>query len=257
MPCGTARSAGLRPPGRRGVPCGLVAALGVPFAVTDPGRFLRVLSLLFTSTTIGPGPSRSAARLADAPPVLAALRRRGWRCCSPRAGVGVVRALIRDPCAGALMLAFPVCVLRGGRRRSQSVLPLCAAARAVPVPHRRLRRRRRLDLAGTCRTTRACDPGCAAAAGLTALLVAEPAWRTWQFDRLMATTDNRVVAAEWIAAHVPAGSALLTTGSHYGFPWLPTDRGYRFWVWDRREQRYWSPDDDRRGPSGCCARSTR
>jgi hypothetical protein len=223
------------------VPCGVVAALGVPFAFSDPAGFQRVLSLLFTSTTTG-------QTHLDLPPgwvthLQYSLRYGVGLAMLIAAAAGAARALVGDPWRVAVVLAFPLSYFAVvGAARNQYfryALPLVpflclTAACAVDGVASWLARPGR---------SRAWIP-VGAAAGLTALLVAEPAWRSWQFDRLMATTDNRVVAAEWIAAHVPAGSALLTTGSHYGFPWLPADRRYRYWVWDRREQVYWSPEDD-------------
>ncbi len=234
-------SAGLARLVAAAVPCGVVAGLGIPFAFSDPAGFRRALTLLFTSTTTG------QAHL-DLPPgwvthLQFSLRYGLGLAMLAAAIAGAARAAFRDPPRAAVLLAFPV-----------SYFAIVGAARnqyfryALPlVPFLCLTAACAVDgvVAWLARSGRAPSWGPAAAvAGLTALLVVEPGWRIWQFDRLMATTDNRVVAADWIAAHVPAGSALLTTGSHYGFPWLPADRGYRFWVWDRREQVYWSPEDD-------------
>jgi hypothetical protein len=55
------------------------------------------------------------------------------------------------------------------------------------------------------------------AAGAIAL-AAPGAWKDWHFGRLLARTDSRVLAAEWLTLHVPAGATIYQTGSHYGRP---------------------------------------
>jgi hypothetical protein len=164
------------------------------------------------------------------------------------AAAGTAAMAARDPARAALVLSFPITYFAViGAARNQYfryVVPLVpflclAAAAAIERAAERLARR-------PGQTTWRVAAGIAAA--LTAAVMAEPAVRSWRYDQVMAMTDNRVLAASWITEHVAPGSALLMTGSHYGYPWLPTDRGYRFWIWDRDEGRYWSPQDDAERP---------
>ena len=67
-------------------------------------------------------------------------------------------------------------------------------------------------------------------AGLTAVVVAPSASRLFQFDRLVARTDSRVVAAQWVHEHVPTGSSILQNGSVYGKTQF--DETYRYEEWN-------------------------
>ena len=225
-----------------GVPCGVVAALGIPFAITDPGGFLGNLELLFTSTTSG----QSHLQLDPGwiTHLQYSLRYGMGLAMLAAAGAGTLLITVRDPARAALVVAFPVSYFAVvGAARNQYfryVVPLVPylclmAAVAIDGAVEWLRRRR----AGA--DVRLLN---GVAVALTLALAAESAARSWRFDRVLAATDNRVVAGRWIAEHVAPGSSFLLTGSHYGYPWLPTDRGYRFWIWDRDEERYWSPEDD-------------
>lgn len=223
-----------------GVPCGAVALLGIPFAFYDTGGFIRDLQLLFTST------SQGQAHLDLESGWLTHLKlslRYGVGLAMLAAGVaGAALVAVRRPVAAVLLLAFPLSyfavVGAAANQYFRYVLPVVpfvcvTAAVAVEAVAEWLARR-------GAPTTHALP---AIATALTLAVAAEPAWRSVQFDRALAATDNRVLAAAWIGEHVPAGASLLVTGSHYGHPWLPADRGYRSWVWDRREQVYWLPDD--------------
>ena len=229
-----------------GVPCGVVAALGIPFAFTDPDGFARSLQLLFTSTTQG-----HAHLGLD----------RGWAThfqYSLRFGVGAamlaagiigaVVMAVRQPARAALLLSFPLAYFAvigaAGNQYFRYVVPMVpfvclTAASVVGLAAARLRR---------LPVTSAPRIAIGAAVAATLAIATEPAVRSWQFDRTLRATDSRVVAAAWVADHIPAGSSLLITGSHYGHPALPSDLAYRRWVWDRREQRYWSPEDDAERP---------
>jgi len=52
---------------------------------------------------------------------------------------------------------------------------------------------------------------------LTVLVAAPSAARAVAFDRVIAETDTRVLAAEWIQDHFPRGATLYQTGVWYGF----------------------------------------
>ena len=53
-----------------------------------------------------------------------------------------------------------------------------------------------------------------------------------QFDRVINQADNRVVIARWFEQHVPPGSSILQSGSHYGHAQFDQKLGYTPWRWD-------------------------
>lgn len=61
-------------------------------------------------------------------------------------------------------------------------------------------------------------PRPAAAALLAAAVIAPSAWSVIQFDRLLAQDDSRVLAAQWVEEHLPAGSSVYMSGNRYGHP---------------------------------------
>lgn len=61
---------------------------------------------------------------------------------------------------------------------------------------------------------------------VTALIAAEPLWRSLQHDRLAATTDTRVLASEWLREHAPPGGKVAIGGTvfwSWGEPWIPAN----------------------------------
>ncbi len=55
---------------------------------------------------------------------------------------------------------------------------------------------------------------------------------TWEFNRIMAQTDNRVVVADWFAANVPPGHSVLQSGGQYGLVQFAPPVQYKVWRWD-------------------------
>jgi hypothetical protein len=56
------------------------------------------------------------------------------------------------------------------------------------------------------------------------LLAAEPLWSAIAHDRVAAATDTRVLAKDWLAAHLPAGARVAIVGTEfwgYGEPVMP------------------------------------
>ena len=56
-----------------------------------------------------------------------------------------------------------------------------------------------------------------------------------RFDRLLARTDSRLLAARWIEEQVPPQSSILQTGSPYGqvqLGWGRRTPGYQRWTYD-------------------------
>ena len=60
------------------------------------------------------------------------------------------------------------------------------------------------------------QPAGAMLAAISVLIVAQSAYRAISFDRLLARTDSRILAASWFYEHVPPGSGIAQFGSFYG-----------------------------------------
>jgi hypothetical protein len=78
---------------------------------------------------------------------------------------------------------------------------------------------------GTSRTTTVI------AFGLASALIAPSALSVFEFDRLAARTDNRVVVSRWFDTHVLAGASIAQSGSTYGYAQFTPGR-FNPWVWE-------------------------
>ena len=145
--------------------------------------------------------------------------------------VGVVLATRRDWRAGLLTFSFPIAyiVVAGSLgalfvRYALPVVPFLCVGAAVTV----------VWLAALVSRDRWW--GVVVVAALSACLVAPSVARIVAFVRVMAQTDNRVLAAEWIDRHASEGATVMVSGSPYGYPQF----GPRivFWRWDRRLQAF-------------------
>ena len=58
---------------------------------------------------------------------------------------------------------------------------------------------------------------------LTLLVLIVPLRSTICFDRLLATTDSRLLATQWLAQHVPSGASVYMTGLTHGQPQCPPE----------------------------------
>jgi 4-amino-4-deoxy-L-arabinose transferase-like glycosyltransferase len=145
--------------------------------------------------------------------------------------VGLGWMAVRRPAAAVILGSFPVAyyVAAGAGynvfvRYMVPVVPfLCIfAAYLVAEVSTALARRFRLPRA--------------ALAGLLAVAIATPsAWSVVQHNRLLSETDSRVLAAAWVAEHMPAGRSVYMSGNRYGHPQiegLPGD--YRIFGYDWR-----------------------
>lgn len=158
--------------------------------------------------------------------------------------VGVALMIRRAPRAAVLLLSFPVVYYavagRGYTVFARYMIPvvpfLCiSGAFAIVSMCRRF---------ATVLRWRAVTPTLA----IVTLLVATPsAIKSWELDRLFGRTDSRVLAAEWIAAHVPEGATIYQTGSHYGRPDL-SRRGnlspYSVLTYDESARTFRTPSGD-------------
>ena len=135
--------------------------------------------------------------------------------------VGLTLCVRRDWRLTAILCAFPAAhyLVTGSYRWvfARYMLPL--------VPFLCL-----LAAVGVARTARRAArtgwPRALATAGLTLVVVWPSASRLFQFDRLLARRDSRVVAAEWVHDHVPAGSTVLQNGGRYGRAQFDAVYGY-------------------------------
>jgi hypothetical protein len=61
-------------------------------------------------------------------------------------------------------------------------------------------------------------------AAIAAIVIAPSAWSLWQFDRLLARTDSRLVAADWIVRRFPGGATVGQTGRMYSHVFFTPER---------------------------------
>lgn len=84
----------------------------------------------------------------------------------------------------------------------------------------------------------------AATAVLAAALVIPSAWKSIQLDLLLARTDSRLLAAEWIAGNVPEGASLYRSGSIYGQTQIASHGGpppFAVWEFDAGRAAFEAP----------------
>lgn len=131
-------------------------------------------------------------------------------------GVGLAALIRRDWRAAVLLSAFPLAyfvVIGSGHtafiRYATPLVPFVCVFAAVAIAAA-------ASLAGA-RVN-------AAAAVLTVLFALPPALTAVRFDRMLTERDNRVIAAEWLAAHVAEEESVHETGAMYAAPtaaWPP------------------------------------
>ena len=134
--------------------------------------------------------------------------------------VGLVVAVGQDAKRTLLLCAFPIvfyCVNGSSRwvfaRYMVPVVPFLCLLAGVAIVWAGRR------VSATRPVIRALVMG-----GLTIAVVFPSASSLWHLNRLLARTDSRVVAAQWVQAHVPAGSSILQNGGIYGGVQFDTDR---------------------------------
>jgi 4-amino-4-deoxy-L-arabinose transferase-like glycosyltransferase len=200
-----------------------------PFILLDFEGFRRSLELLRAQMDVGMTP----------PELLGP----GWRyhfTFSLRHGVGwplLVAGLAglgllarRNWRAAAIVLSFPVAYYTVAARELNlfvrymlPVVPFVCLGAAVAV---------RAAAARLAAPLRVREPVLAAV--LAAALVAPSAISVVRFNTLLARTDSRLLAGEWLHAHARAGSTIFQSGSHYGQIQLEYQR-YETWTWDYGE----------------------
>jgi hypothetical protein len=76
-----------------------------------------------------------------------------------------------------------------------------------------------------------------------AIVIAPSAWSVVQFNRLLAETDSRVLAADWVDQHVPAASSVYMSGNRYGHPQIEgLAGGYQIFGYDWRASTFTHQD---------------
>jgi len=217
------------------VPFAIAFAIGIPFVVLDRGPFLDAM-----------GELAHALRVGDVRMDLG----NGWLyhltfslrygMGIPLLGAGLVGAALllwMEPRTGLLLLSFPIAyyVVAGSIRLlfvryAMPIVPFLCVSAAFLVCETARWIAARTSLRG--------DPGRpllsgALAAAIALLVVWSSAARVWAFDRVMSTTDNRVVVAQWFFDHVPPGQTVLQAGSRYGLVQFWDRRfPYKEWRWD-------------------------
>lgn len=215
-----------------GVPFAAALSIGIPFVVLDSGRFWAAIAELTHSMLNGP-------------PHVALTN--GWLHhlnVSLRHGlglpllvtglIGAAALLVREPRLGVLLLAFPISqyLVAGGMRNLfvRYAIPLVpflclTAAWLICQSLKRL-----APTAGN--PHRGALAVAVATAAVSVLIVRPSAVSTWQFDRIMANADNRVVVDDWFRKNIPPGDSVLQSGSPYGHAQLDS-RVWVAWRWDR------------------------
>lgn len=220
-----------------GVPFLLAFGIGIPFVVFDNANFMAAMADLQRSM------ARGDPRLDLANGWVHHLQfslRYGVGLPLLLAGVGGLLLAILQRQSWALVLAsFPVFyyVVAGSLRNLYfrymiPVVPfLCIGAAFLVV-----------QLAGalTRRTQEARRESLTRLAilVLAAAIIAPSALAIGRFDLIVNRPDSRVLLAQWFAAHVPAGSSLLQSGSRYGLAQFPREMRYVEWTWDGASGRF-------------------
>jgi hypothetical protein len=214
-----------------GVPFILAFSVGVPFLLFDRERFLADIGYLQQALATGdPRLGLSNGWIHH----LQYSLRYGLRL--PLLGVGLaglVVAFVRTPRIAAIAFSFPLAyyAVAGSinllfYRYALPIVPfLClSAAYLVVIAAGAVAR-----LAASADTKRLAS---IVTVALTAAVGYPSAAASWQFDRIISRTDNRVLVTEWFAQNVPAGSSVLQSGARYGHVQFPRALNYRQWVWD-------------------------
>jgi hypothetical protein len=194
----------------------VVFIAGTPFSVLDPGSFLRDVIWQREHLAQGHGAELGLGFLHHIRYTLP--YGVGWSVLA-LAAIGLITAVRRNLRLASLIFLFPLLyylILGSGRSvflRYMDPMPpfivLGAALGITAIAGLRLGR----------------VPTAAATAALT-LVVALPSLRQdVLMDRLLARTDNRLVAARWVEDSIPPGSSIYQTGSQYGRLQLPLAPG--------------------------------
>lgn len=212
------------------LPFAAAFAIGVPFIFLDTQRFLDAARELMNSMQVG-----STTLTLDSGWIhhLKLSLRYGLGLPLLGAGLaGIVAMFVIEPATAVVLLSFPLVYygVAGSIRNlffryAIPVVPfLCvAAARLVGVAVSRLTSRLRGG-------SQSAWPAWLTAATAVAI-VAPSAWSCVEFDRVIRQTDNRVLVADWVNAHVPPHSSVVQTGSHYGYAQFDERREYVLWQW--------------------------
>jgi 4-amino-4-deoxy-L-arabinose transferase-like glycosyltransferase len=205
-------------------------AIGTPYAVIAPGRVWRDASseavhLLAVHGGIQLGVGWVYHATVTLPNGV------GW-CLFVMGAAGVVLALARRTAAAWIVFAFPLIYYAvAGRgytvftRYMTPVVPfICLGAGVLIASAARAVAGRRRSI------------GWAVAGVLVAACAIPTAVKSVQFDRVIARTDSRVLATNWLSQRIPPGASILLVCSSYGKPQL-WERGaalpYQVMTWEQ------------------------
>ena len=208
-----------------GVPFGLAYLAAAPYTLFEFERFIETVQLVQQGLQTGRGFADLGSgwthflnwtlRYGLGVPLLAASL------------VGLIAAARADWKRTLLLCAFPVayyCVAGNSRwvfaRYMVPVVPFLCLFAAVAI----------VWVGRQITPTSPRVPRALITAGLTAAVLVPSASSLFQFDRLVARTDSRVVAAQWVHEHVPTGSSILQNGGVYGR--VQFDGTYRYEEWN-------------------------
>jgi 4-amino-4-deoxy-L-arabinose transferase-like glycosyltransferase len=192
--------------------------VGTPFALLDPKTFgaefasvIRASTHATTARNLGTGLSY---HFHVSLPLGLGI------CLFVAAWVGIIATLKRDARRAAILLAFPACyyLLIGGSsivlfRYMTLLTPFACITAAIGVGMLV----DRLSKAGVG-VKQFRSPEVFFSLVLVTLILVQPVMAIAQTDRLLATPDNRLVAAEWFRKNTPQSASIYQTGFIYGQP---------------------------------------
>ena len=206
------------------VPFAAALGAGVPFVIADVDRFWAAMRELSHSMQYGQGsltPENGwlhhltySLRYGVSLPLLIA------------GAAGILMLFLRQPRLAILLFAFPAVYFAVAGsfgnlffRYMIPIAPFLAVAAAWLVTD----------------TVRRFTQSSLALALVAGVLILPSAFSTWQFNRIVSATDNRVVVARWFAENVRPGESVLQSGSIYGYAQLD-NRIWVPWTWDRNRK---------------------
>jgi hypothetical protein len=219
----------------------LAFAVGIPFVILDTERFLASMALLKTTLAVG-GPGARPTTIGWLHHLQVSLRYGLGLPLLLTGLAGIVGVIARTPTIGLLLFSYPIAyfAMAGSLRElffryAIPVVPFLCLAAAWLV---RLAGRHLASQTLTGIVPLAWRREVLVTTALSLAVILPSAVSTWQFDRVINQTDNRVLVSRWFQEHVPAGSSVLQSGSRYGLAQFDPQLHYREWIWDGGRQAF-------------------